>query len=170
MTILSKMTLFYNNQLVNFPCHICGGRVDPNGFDFGLLDEVPDREPRFVCYRCAEMQRPDLIAIQKAGFQFALSGMAQDCVNTGKAVEGTLKMPWIVDSETPAAAPQAATAPLMTDEEYLTEKHAQNLEIECMPIVRALVEKRLEDRQGLSSQDIECLEFYLKNQVAVFRP
>jgi len=169
MTISSKLTIFYHNQLTPSDCRICGGRVDPNGFDFGL-DEVPDQEPSFVCHSCAEYLRPDLIEIQRAAFEFARSGMARGSGDAGKSVEGMRNiMPWMRGTtREQAAAPAAAGLP--TDKEYLAGKHAQNLEIECMPLVRELVEAHLQNRQDLSLQDIQSLEFYLKNQVVVIRP
>ncbi len=101
MSIASKMTLFFNNQLVNFPCCICGERCDPCGFDF-CVNEGEGLSPSFVCYSCTESLRPDLIAIQKAGFQFAESGLAQGCGDAEKTAEDVpVRMPWIVGGEAP---------------------------------------------------------------------
>jgi hypothetical protein len=177
MTISSKLTIFYNNQLVNFRCCICGGYVDPCGFDFGL-DEVPDQEPNFICHSCAEYLRPDLVQIQKAGFKFANSGLAQGSGDTGKSVEGTSSsMPWMrgTTREQAAAAPQ-------TTEQWQAEKHAHERRLESELLVRSLVEDRIKrerlrrsedllegiedaNRQGMSLKEIEMLEFYRDNYV-----
>ena len=168
MTISSKLTIFYHNQLTTFDCPICGMRErELDGLDFGLVErDGLDKHINLVCTDCAKYLREDLFEIKQEALKFARSGMAQGSGDAEKTVGGWASMPWQVDK--PAAAPAASALP--TNEEYVAEKHAQNLEIECAPIVRALVEARLEDRQGLSSQDVECLEFYLKNQVVVVRP
>jgi hypothetical protein len=177
MTISSKLTIFYHNQLTPSDCRICGGRVDPNGLDFGL-DEGPDQEPSFICGDCAKYLRPDLVEIQRAAFEFAESGMAQGCVDAGKSVEGTRpSMPWQDDYK--PAAPQAA---LPTDEEYVAEKNAHERRLESELLVRQLVEDRIkkerlqrsedllegildENRQGMSLKEIEMLEFHRDNYV-----
>jgi hypothetical protein len=177
MTISSKLTIFYNNQLVNFRCCICGGYVDPCGFDFGLIGEVPEHEPNFVCHQCTEYLRPDLVQIQKAGFKFANSGLAQGSGDTGKSVEGTSSsMPW-QDGYKPAA-PAASALP--NDKEYLAEKHAHERRLESELLVRSLVEDRIKrerlrrsedllegiedaNRQGMSLKEIEMLEFHRDN-------
>jgi hypothetical protein len=128
MSIANNLTIFYNNQLVNFPCNICGGRVDPDGLDFGL-DEGPDTEPSFVCFSCAKYLRPDLIEIQRAGFEFARSGMWQGSGDTGKSVEGTRSsMPWWQDDK-PAAPAELENA--KTENEQLisdqSEEFVKNL-------------------------------------------
>ena len=174
MSIANNLTIFYNNQLVNFPCNICGGRVDPDGFDFGLIGEVPEHAPNFVCHQCTEYLRPDLVQIQKAGFQFANSGLAQgSSVDTEEAVVGWASMPWQVDK--PAAPKTAAVLP--TDEEYLAEKNAHGYRVDCELLVRQLVEDRIKrerlrrsedllegiedaNRQGMSLKEIEMLEFH----------
>jgi len=178
MTIANNLTLFYNNLLVSFSCHICGGRVDPDGFDFGLIGEVPEHEPNFVCHQCTEYLRPDLVQIQKAGLKFANSGLCTQCssVDTGKTVEenARITMPW------QTAAP-AAAAP-QTTEQWQAEKHAHERRLESELLVRSLVEDRItrerlrrsedllegiEDasRQGLSLKEIEMLEFHRDNYV-----
>jgi hypothetical protein len=178
MSIAQEMTIFHHNQLVNFPCRICGGYADPCGFDF-CVNEGEGLSPSFVCYACAKYLREDLIEIQKAAFQFAESGLWQgSSVDTEKAVVGWASMPWQVDKP---AAPQAA-AVLPTDKEYLAEKHAHERRLESELLVRSLVEDRItrerlrrsedllegiEDasRQGLSLKEIEMLEFHRDNYV-----
>lgn len=108
MSIADNLTIFHHNQLVNFPCHICGGRVDPCGFDF-CVNEGEGLSPSFVCFKCAESLRPDLIEIQKAGFEFANSGLAQDCIDAEKVAEGWAAMPCQSDKPAPAAPTAAET-------------------------------------------------------------
>ncbi len=178
MSIANNLTIFHNNQLVNFPCHICGGRVDPDGLDFGL-DEGPDREPSFVCYSCVRYLRPNLIEIHKAAFEFARSGMAQGSVDTGEAVVGWSPMPW-QDGYKPAAPKTAAGLP--TDEEYVAGRQAHERRLESELLIRQLVEDRIkkerlqlsedllegildENRQDMSLKEIEMLEFHRDNYV-----
>jgi hypothetical protein len=174
MSIAQEMTIFHHNQLVNFPCRICGGYADPCGFDF-CVNEGEGLSPSFVCYACAKYLREDLIEIQKAAFQFAESGLWQgSSVDTEKAVVGWASMPW------QTAAP-AAAAP-QTTEQWQAEKHAHERRLESELLIRSLVESkiesersgRLEDlaagdtdasRQGLSLKEIEMLEFHRDNYV-----
>jgi hypothetical protein len=177
MSIAQEMTIFHHNQLVNFPCRICGGYADPCGFDF-CVNEGEGLSPSFVCYACAKYLREDLIEIQKAGFEFARSGMVKDCIDTEKAVVGWASMPWQVDK--PAAPPAASALP--TDKEYLAEKHAHERRLESELLVRSLVEAKIkaerlgrledldegiedENRQGMSLKEIEMLEFHRDNYV-----
>lgn len=182
MSILSRLTLLFNDKLVNCFCHVCGNRTSLLGLDFGI-DEEPDQEPRFACHSCTENLRPDLVKIQKAAFEFARSGMVKDCIDTEEAVVGWASMPWMRGTtREQAAAPKTAAAPLMTDEEYLAEKNAHDYRVDCELLVRKLVESkieseqsgRLEDlaagdtdasRQGMSLKEIEMLEFHRDNYV-----
>jgi hypothetical protein len=120
MSIANNLTIFHNNQLVNFPCRICGGYVDPCGFDFGLIGEVPDQEPNFICHSCAEYLRPDLVEIQKAGLKFANNGLCTQCssIDTEEAVVGWASMPWMRGTtREQAAAAKTAAAPQMAEED-----------------------------------------------------
>ncbi len=116
MSILSKMTLFFNNLLVSFSCHICGGRVDTCGFDF-CVNEGEGLSPSFVCHQCTEYLREDLIEIQSAAFKFARSGLWQGCGDAEKVSEDVV-MPWMRGTtREQAAAAKTAAAPQMAEED-----------------------------------------------------
>jgi len=180
MSILSKMTLFFNNQLVNFPCHICGGRVDPCGFDF-CVNEGEGLSPSFVCYSCTKNLRTDLIAIQSAAFKFARSGLWQGCGDAEKVSEDVV-MPWMRGTTREQAAAAKTATGLPTNEEYIAEKNAHGYRVECELLIRELLEDRIKrerlqrsedllegiedaNRQGMSLKEIEMLEFHRDHYV-----
>lgn len=66
-----EITLKFNNCISNDPCKICGGRCDPNGFDYFIKGTSS-----LVCKQCAEKRAPDLVEIRKAAFIFAAEMLA----------------------------------------------------------------------------------------------
>ena len=61
-----RITLKLSSALTNDPCAICGARCDPGGLDY--FDKTTDG---LVCDSCAKKHAPEMVAIQKAAYDFA---------------------------------------------------------------------------------------------------
>ena len=69
-----KMSLFHNIQVTHDPCNICGGRTDPDGFDFNINENL-------VCDSCAQRLRPDLFQMKHDVFSYISSQQQKDQVH-----------------------------------------------------------------------------------------